>query len=103
MKVPACSLRRFSIGLAGILCAAACAFGQANLATITGVVSDSTDAVLPGVGVTVRNVDTAISRAVVTDPSGNYTITNLAPGNYELSAERPGFRAYLAQHIVLQV
>jgi hypothetical protein len=77
-------------------------FGQTNLAS-TGVVTDSTNAVLPGVIVKVLNVDTGIDRSMVTDLSGNYTVSNLAPGRYELRAEVPGFRSYLQQGIVMQV
>ncbi|MCP5120726.1 MAG: carboxypeptidase regulatory-like domain-containing protein [bacterium] len=68
------------------------AYGQSNLATVTGVVTDVGDAVIPGATVTVRNVDTNIDRVMQTNEVGVYTITNLQPGNYELTAESEGFR-----------
>lgn len=76
---------------------------QSNLATVTGMVTDSTDAAMAGVQIRIRNLDTNISREILTDNTGNYTITNLAPGPYELIAESPGFRRYIQQGIVLQV
>jgi hypothetical protein len=79
------------------------AFGQANLATVTGVVVDSTEASIPTVSVTVRNIDTNIARVILTDESGAYTVTNLGPGNYELIAEKQGFRKFLQHGIVLQL
>src|SRR3954468_7144008 len=85
------------------VCTTTSVFGQSNLASVTGVVTDSTKAVIPAVSVTVHNVDTGIDRSVVTDSSGNYTVSNLAPGNYELKAETPRFRTYVQQGIVLQV
>ena len=43
---------------------------QVTTATIAGVVQDSTGAVIPGVTVTVKNVDTATARTVTTDEGG---------------------------------
>jgi hypothetical protein len=83
--------------------AAVAAYGQANLATMTGVVMDSSEAAIPGAVVEIRNVDTNISRQIETDATGSYTITNLSPGNYELNAASQGFRKFIQQGIVLQV
>jgi len=59
---------------------------------ISGVVRDSQGGVLPGVTVTVTNVDTGIARTEVTGPAGTYTVTNLPVGNYTVTAEIEGFR-----------
>jgi hypothetical protein len=57
------SLRGISgVALLGVL--AALAYGQVNLATVTGLVSDTVEAVMPGVDITIRNVDTNIERKV---------------------------------------
>jgi hypothetical protein len=71
--------------LAGFLFVAlpACLFAQD--ATVTGIVTDSAQALMPGVHITIRNVETGIARTVQTNSSGNFTITSLAPGHYELS------------------
>jgi len=80
-----------------------CAYGQSNLATVTGVVTDTANAVMPGVTVTIRNVDTNIARKMQTNQVGLYTITNLPPGNYVLTAEAEGFRTYRKTGIILEV
>jgi hypothetical protein len=76
-------------------------YAQGELASITGEVTDSAAAIMPGVNITVRNVDTNIKRTIETNAEGYFTITNLAPGNYELTAEKQGFRAYRETAIVL--
>jgi hypothetical protein len=77
-------------------------YGQEELATITGVVTDPAQGVMPGVTVTVRNTDTNISHALVTNESGYFTVTDLPPGAYELSASKTGFAAYRQTGIVLE-
>ncbi len=81
----------------------AAAYSQANLATVTGVVTDSAAAIVPGVSVTIRNLDTNIPRQITTNEVGDFTITNLPPGGYELTVEHPGFRAYRKTGMVLEV
>jgi hypothetical protein len=78
-------------------------YGQGNYATVTGIVTDSLQAVTPGANISVRNVDTDIKRSVLTSASGDYTITNLAPGPYELTAEMQGFHTFRKTAIVLQI
>ncbi|PYR64317.1 MAG: hypothetical protein DMF91_00740, partial [Acidobacteria bacterium] len=82
-----------------ILCSAALVFGLAAPAiaqtaatgNIEGVATDATGAVLPGVTVTIRNMDTNVTREVVTDGSGRYRAAALQPGRYEVSATLSGF------------
>jgi carboxypeptidase family protein/TonB-dependent receptor-like protein len=74
--------------------AAARAQSQAIDGTIEGIVTDSTGAVLPGVTVTVRNLDTGAERAVVTNERGLYRAPLLPLGPYRVSAELPGFKKY---------
>jgi hypothetical protein len=78
-------------------------YAQQNFATVTGIVRDASGSVIAGAAVTVRNVDTGIERSMQTSTDGNYAITNLAPGNYEITVRAQGFRAYVQQRIVLQV
>lgn len=58
---------------------------------IEGKVTDETGAVLPGVAVQVRNVDTGVARETTTDEAGVYRALLLPVGNYEVSAELQGF------------
>ncbi len=76
--------------------------GQAELATITGVVTDSANAVIPGVKITVRNTDTDFTRVATTNQEGYYTIPELPIGPYVLEAVTGGFETYRQTQIVLQ-
>jgi Carboxypeptidase regulatory-like domain/TonB dependent receptor len=79
------------------------AFAQQEAATITGEVHDPSGAVVPNAAVTITNIDTNISVAVVTNDRGSYTVPNLRPGNYSLTAEAPGFTKTIRTGLTLQV
>src|SRR5437762_14386980 len=74
-----------------------------STAQINGTVKDGGGLALPGVTVTLTKTDTALTRTVVTNDDGSYTVTNLPVGPYTLQATLQGFRAYLQNGIVLQV
>src|SRR5437899_6101305 len=76
---------------------------QVTNGTILGVVQDSTGAVIPGVSVTVKNVDTGIARTATTDEGGRYTAPDLTLGNYEVNAQLPGFQTEVRSGITLTV
>src|SRR5690242_1229028 len=79
------------------------AFAQSFTGTISGTVKDPSGAVLPGVQVTVTNGATALTRPVVTNERGDFVVTLLPVGEYQVSAELPGFKTEVRQGIVLQV
>ncbi|MBI3941023.1 MAG: TonB-dependent receptor [Acidobacteria bacterium] len=81
----------------------AAALGQATTAQISGVVRDETAAVLPGVTVIVRNVDTNVERTVISDEEGRYRALDLAPGAYEVRAELSGFKTGVRTGIALTI
>jgi outer membrane receptor protein involved in Fe transport len=59
---------------------------------LSGIVTDSTGAVLPGATITVKNVDTGFTRSTVSDAQGRYWFTALPPtGKWTLSVELQGF------------
>ncbi len=60
--------------------------------SIGGTVTDQTGAVVVGVGVTLTNTATTAQQRITTDDHGNFEFLSLVPGNYELSAELPGFK-----------
>src|SRR6185436_11492661 len=86
----------FRFILAGIALAAV-AFPSAARAYITrfdlsGIVTDGTGGVLPGVTVSLKNADTGFTRSTVTDDGGRYSFNALPPtGKWTLTAELPGF------------
>src|SRR5262245_13745729 len=76
---------------------------QVTTATIAGVAQDSSGAVIPGVSVTVKNVDTGVTRTATTDEGGRYTVPDLTLGNYEVEAQLPGFQTEVRSGITLTV
>ena len=76
---------------------------DASSADLLGTVRDRTQAVLPGVDVTATNVETAVTRASVTDGRGDYRLSLLPPGTYEVRAELPGFTTKIVRGIRLTV
>jgi outer membrane receptor protein involved in Fe transport len=75
-----------------LLINASSAAAQGTTGSISGFVTDDTNAALPGATVTVREVDTDQKRVIVTDAAGRYRAQGLSPGKYELSVELQGFR-----------
>ncbi|MEO8736164.1 MAG: TonB-dependent receptor [Edaphobacter sp.] len=69
----------------------ACAYGQNVNGRIVGTVTDSSNAGLPDAAVTVTDVNTSVARTFQTDSSGNYTVPDLPPGSYSVSAQKTGF------------
>jgi Carboxypeptidase regulatory-like domain len=81
-------------------------FAQAStgaVAQITGSVSDSTGAVVPGAEVKATQTDTGFTRTAVTGVDGTYVLPNLIVGPYELQVVHAGFKTYLQKGIVLEV
>src|SRR5580765_258099 len=85
------------------LTASAFAQSQAANGAIEGIVSDSSGGVLPGVTVTVINVETGTERAVVTSEKGLYRAPLLPLGKYRVVAELPGFKKFEGTDIQLSV
>ena len=87
-----------------VLLAAMACFGQEYRATITGVVTDSSKAVIPNATVSVRNLDTSEVIKVQTNAAGVYTVPFLHPGHQlEVSAEAPGFKKSTFPPVVLSI
>jgi hypothetical protein len=77
-------------------------WAQGVRATLVGRVTDESGAVVPRTKITVTNVGTNESRSVVIDESGEYSIPQLAPGQYTLTAEMTGFNKEVRRGIVLE-
>ena len=77
--------------------------GQGFSASILGAVTDNTGASVPEAIVTAANLGTGQKASVLTDSNGNYTIPKLAPGDYRIDVERPGFKRGVREPVTLQV
>lgn len=78
------------------------AYGQGtDTGTLAGRVQDSTGAVIAGASVTVRNVDTGLTRNVTANDEGRWTIPVLPLGNYEVTFEREGFQPLRKENITV--
>jgi Carboxypeptidase regulatory-like domain/TonB dependent receptor/TonB-dependent Receptor Plug Domain len=93
-----CAVAALMLGLVASPAAA-----QTSLATLRGRVADQQGGVLPGATVTARQVDTNTVRTSVTETTGQYFLTNLPAGAYELRVELSGFTTATRPNLVLRV
>jgi predicted porin len=78
------------VALSLVLVVPLAAWSQAG-ASLSGVVTSQTGAALPGAAVTIKNVDTAETRTILTDGGGRYQASGLPSGRFELRAVKQGF------------
>jgi len=98
--------KRYKLGFAvagAILALHFYALAQTSTGSISGVVQDESSAVIAGVNVTVTNVDTGISRSLLTDASGRYHVPTLIPGHYEVQAQMAGFETAIRKGLQVTV
>ena len=89
------------IAAGGLLLAAVAAHAQVDRATLSGVVKDSTGAVIQAGTVTVTHVATNVATRVKSNSEGNYLAVNLVPGTYKVEAEAQGFQK-ASQTVILE-
>src|SRR6266446_6399594 len=78
-------------------------YGQTVGASVQGIISDATGAVLPGANVTVKNSGTGATVELVSDERGRYLAPLLQPGEYEIQVALPGFQSVTRRGIRLAV
>src|SRR3954447_17775426 len=83
--------------------AALSSLARTTTSAIVATVTDSSGAVVPGVNISVRNIDTGIRSSTTTDGVGNYTVGQLPPGNYEISGEITGFKKFVRPNVTLEL
>ena len=86
-----------------IVLASSLVWGQGFSAAISGVVRDPTGAVLPGVSVTAKHIESGLTRTVNTNETGGYSMPSLPVGAYEVTAELMGFKQQVRRGINLAV
>ena len=75
----------------------------AQTATVNGVVTDTSDAVIAGAHLEISNLDTGLRRETETNDAGAFSFNLLPVGRYKLSAAHPGFGASERPEIKLDV
>ena len=93
----------FAALLSLALAATATAQSQGANGSIEGTILDASGGVLPGVTVTVTNVDTGTERSVVSNEHGLYRAPLLPLGTYRIVAELQGFKKFEQSGIKLSV
>lgn len=100
-------LRRAPRVTARLLLLSACltlsAFAQVNTASVTGLVTDTTGAVVPNASVTLKNRATNVETTAATDSSGYYTFASVPVGAYAVTVERQGFKRVVLEEVRLEV
>src|SRR5580658_7450426 len=81
----------------------ACFAQSTNSGDIRGTVTDPTGALIPGVTVTVLNVDTAVSKDYPTNQDGLYDTSSIVTGSYQLTFAKEGFEELVRGPISLEV
>ncbi len=85
------------------LFSAALLSAQQITGTVTGIATDPSGAVLPGVLVRVTNLQTNVARETTTETSGAFSVPFLPAASYSLTATAKGFRTFQIDSFVLQV
>ncbi len=90
--------------LRALLLMAAVASGVfAQTSSITGNITDPTGSVIPGASITITNSDTGAERLTTGDAQGRYTIQQVPPGFYNVTAKAPGFADAVVNRVELLV
>ena len=95
---------RLFLGL-GLLALYSCAgaFAQTSMASVVGITTDPSGAVVSGAKAEIRNVETNALRSVESDAKGEFIMPNLAPGTYVITIVKDGFRVLRQTGVELQV
>src|SRR5579862_3013009 len=96
-------MRKFLVCVFLFLTVSLISRGQTNTAVITGIVTDSSGAVIPGAKVAITDQSTGASLAFTTNGQGYFTTAPINPGTYTVSVTASGFQTQAQSGIVLRV
>jgi hypothetical protein len=98
-------LKRFNLSLMFIVlgCAGVSCLAQSDRGSVSGIVTDPSGSGIQGARVTVTNVSMGVQNSTVTTSSGNYTIPQLAAGQYSMTVIAPGFSKLIRSGITVSV
>ena len=79
----------FVLGIVFFVCAA---MGQTETATVSGLITDDTGAVVPGAEVKLQSIERGTVESGTTNNAGIYVFASVHPGQYQLTVQKPGFK-----------
>ncbi len=94
-------MRTLLIVFASLFLATGGVFAQGSHGSITGTITDSAGALMPGVRVEARHAGTDALYQVASGSSGVYALSQLPPGSYQISVALPGFKQYIRTGITV--
>lgn len=90
------------LGVVSFLLFALSVFAQSDAGSITGIISSGDRPTVPNALIQAKNTDTGTVYKTASSPTGNYTLSQLPPGRYELSVAALFFNPFQRQDIVVQ-
>jgi hypothetical protein len=72
---------------------------QSDTSSLSGAVSDASGAMVPNAKIAVHNTATGSDRQTITNESGNFTLSNIQPGNYTVRVESAGFQSVILDNV----
>src|ERR1017187_1201564 len=104
LRLPWFRLSTFIITAVLLCCAALPVWAQTtSMGTMTGVVTDQSNAVLPAATVTITDKSTGTSQSTTTNNAGRYVLVNLRPGTYDITVTKTGFSKVTIPSDVVEV
>ena len=96
-------MRRVIVLMLALAAVSSAALAQDFRGAITGRITDSSNARMPGVTVVATNVETNVAQTTVTNSEGDYTVLYLNPGTYTVTAELSGFKKLARNNLQVRV
>ena len=69
------------------------------MGTLTGSVTNASGVAVPQANITIKSNSSGFSQSVITDGSGNFTVSNLPPGAYTVSVEVSGYKRLSQENV----
>jgi hypothetical protein len=92
-------MKTFFAAVFVLLVTVSTAFAQTGSGNVSGIVQDSTKALLPGVSITLTNTATGVVSTQISNETGAYVFPSVPPGTYKLAADLPGFKGAVANEL----
>ncbi len=94
--------RSYLLGVIALVCLTPAVYGQTTFGSVVGTVTDPSGAAMASTEVALTNLGTNEKRTETTNADGAYTFVNVAPSNYSVEVQKPGFKRTLRTPVVVQ-